>query len=46
MNFWIRFLKKVKNIKVGDPLDIKNNMGSMISKKHLASVDGYIQKRN
>ena len=36
--------KKVKKLKVGDPLDTSSNMGSMISKKHLAIVDGYIQK--
>ncbi len=36
--------KRVKNIKVGDPLNIDSNMGSMISKGHLAKVDGYIQK--
>jgi len=36
--------KRVKNIKVGDPLNTDNNMGSMISKVHLAKVDGYIQK--
>jgi len=42
--FLDKVLKKVKNIKVGDPLDIETNMGSMISKKHLATVDGYIQK--
>jgi len=36
--------KKVKNLKAGDPLDSTSNMGSMISKKHLATVDGYIQK--
>ena len=36
--------KKVKNIKVGDPLDPDINMGSMISKKHLQTVDTYIQK--
>jgi len=37
-------LKKIKTIKVGDPLDPESNMGSMISKKHLATVDGFIQK--
>ena len=42
--FLDKVIKKVKNIKVGDPLDLKTNMGSMISKKHLATVDGYIQK--
>jgi len=36
--------KRIKNIKVGDPLNADSNMGSMISKKHLAKVDGYIQK--
>ncbi|MDC0875975.1 aldehyde dehydrogenase [Candidatus Pelagibacter sp.] len=36
--------KKVKKLKVGDPLDLKSNMGSMISKAHLKTVDGYIQK--
>ena len=36
--------KKVKALKVGDPLDPTSNMGSMISKKHLATVDGFIQK--
>ena len=28
----------------GDPLDPETNMGSMISEKHLATVDGFIQK--
>ena len=42
--FLDKVLKKVKNIKVGDPLDPETNMGSMISKTHLATVDGFIQK--
>ena len=42
--FLEKVLKKVKDIKVGDPLDPKTNMGSMISEKHLATVDGFIQK--
>ena len=42
--FLEKVLKKVKNIKVGDPLDPETNMGSMISEKHLATVDGFIQK--
>ena len=41
--FLHRVIKKVKKIKVGDPLDVKSNMGSMISKGHLQTVDGYIQ---
>ena len=36
--------KRIKKIKVGDPLDLNSNMGSMISKGHLGVVDGYIQK--
>jgi len=36
--------QKVKKLKVGDPLNLKSNMGSMISKGHLQTVDGYIQK--
>ncbi len=36
--------KKVRKLKVGDPLNLKSNMGSMISKGHLQTVDGYIQK--
>jgi len=43
-DFLDKVLKRVKNIKVGDPLDLKTNMGSMISKKHLNTVDNYIQK--
>ena len=42
--FLDKVLKKVKNIQVGDPLNPETNMGSMISKKHLSTVDGYIQK--
>jgi len=36
--------QRVKALKVGDPLDIESNMGSMISKRHLEKVDSYIQK--
>jgi aldehyde dehydrogenase (NAD+)/gamma-glutamyl-gamma-aminobutyraldehyde dehydrogenase len=42
--FLDKVTKKVKALKVGDPLDPTSNMGSMISKKHLATVDGFIQK--
>ena len=41
--FLDKVLKKVKKLKVGDPLDLKSNMGSMISKNHLETVDGFIQ---
>jgi aldehyde dehydrogenase (NAD+)/gamma-glutamyl-gamma-aminobutyraldehyde dehydrogenase len=36
--------QRVKNLKVGDPLNLESNMGSMISKVHLQKVDSYIQK--
>ena len=42
--FLDKVLQKVKALKVGDPLDPSSNMGSMISKKHLATVNGYIKK--
>jgi len=42
--FLDRVSEKVKSLKVGDPLDLENNMGSMISKIHLQKVDSYIQK--
>ena len=43
-DFLDKVSKRIKNIKVGDPLNTDSNMGSMISKGHLAKVDGYIQK--
>ena len=36
--------KKIKNIKVGDPLNTESNMGTMISKNHLNKVNSLIQK--
>ena len=42
--FLDKVIKRVKKLKVGDPLDLKSNMGSMISKNHLQTVNGYIQK--
>ena len=42
--FLDKVIKRVKKLKVGDPLDLKSNMGSMISKGHLKTVDGFIQK--
>ena len=36
--------KKIKKIKVGDPLNIESNMGTMISKDHLNKVNSLIQK--
>ena len=42
--FLEKVTKRVKALKVGDPLDPSSNMGSMISRKHLSTVDGFIQK--
>jgi len=42
--FLDKISKRIKKLKVGDPLDLNSNMGSMISKGHLGVVDGYIQK--
>ena len=42
--FLDKIAKRVKKLIVGDPLDLKSNMGSMISKSHLETVDGYIKK--
>ena len=42
--FLDKVIKRVKKLKVGDPLDLKSNIGSMISKEHLKTVDGFIQK--
>jgi acyl-CoA reductase-like NAD-dependent aldehyde dehydrogenase len=42
--FLDKIIKRIKRLKVGDPLDLKSNMGSMISKNHLKTVDGFIQK--
>ena len=36
-------VEKVKNIKVGDPLDPKTQMGAMISKEHMEKVLTYIE---
>ena len=36
--------KKIKNIKVGDPLNTESNMGTIISKNHLNKVNSLIQK--
>ena len=41
--FLEKVISRVKNLKVGDPLNTETNMGSMISKGHLEKVDGYIQ---
>jgi len=38
-----KLCKSTKNIKIGDPLDLKTQMGALISKAHLDKVLGYIK---
>ena len=41
--FLEKFVTAAKNIKVGDPLDETTDMGALISKGHLETVDNYVQ---
>ncbi len=41
--FTEKFLAKVKEIKVGDPLSYDTTMGALISQEHLNKVTGYIR---
>ncbi len=41
--FLEKFVKEVKKIKVGDPLNEDTDMGALVSKSHLESVDAYVQ---
>ncbi|QTD39442.1 aldehyde dehydrogenase [Sporosarcina sp. Te-1] len=41
--FLDRFVAAVKQIKVGDPMDEETDMGALVSKGHLKSVDEYVQ---
>lgn len=41
--FLEKFVDRVKQIKVGDPLDENTDMGALVSKGHLKSVDEYVQ---
>tara|TARA_B100000929_G_C15425587_1_gene392903 strand:- start:47 stop:1033 length:987 start_codon:yes stop_codon:yes gene_type:complete len=43
-DFLDKVLKKTKTLKVGDPLNPKTEMGSMISDEHFERVNGYISK--
>lgn len=38
-----KFIESVKEIKVGDPTDENTDMGALVSKNHLESVDEYVQ---
>ncbi|MFD1737426.1 aldehyde dehydrogenase [Bacillus salitolerans] len=41
--FLEEFIEAVKKIKVGDPLSEDTDMGALVSKAHLESVDQYVQ---
>ncbi|WP_410982312.1 aldehyde dehydrogenase [Bacillus cereus] len=41
--FLEKFVTAVKKIKVGDPLDEDTDMGALVSKSHLETVDQYVQ---
>ncbi len=41
--FLAKFVEAVKNIKVGNPLDEETDMGALVSKSHLETVDNYVQ---
>ncbi len=38
------FLEKVKQLKVGNPLDKQTDLGALVSKEHLEKVDSYVKK--
>jgi aminomuconate-semialdehyde/2-hydroxymuconate-6-semialdehyde dehydrogenase len=40
--FKIDFVERVKQLKIGDPLDEKTNVGAVVSKQHLEKVLSYI----
>ncbi|VEF46800.1 betaine aldehyde dehydrogenase [Bacillus freudenreichii] len=41
--FLDKFVEAVRNIKVGDPLDESTDMGALVSRGHLETVDKYVQ---
>lgn len=41
--FLDKFVEAVKKIKVGDPTDESTDMGALVSKSHLETVDHYVQ---
>ncbi|MEO6457703.1 MAG: aldehyde dehydrogenase family protein [Chloroflexia bacterium] len=38
-----QFVEKTKRLKLGDPMDMTTQVGSLISAKHLERVDGYVK---
>ncbi|SDQ91672.1 aldehyde dehydrogenase [Virgibacillus salinus] len=41
--FLDQFVEAVKKIKVGDPMDEVTDMGALVSREHMKSVDDYVQ---
>ncbi len=41
--FLEKFVAAVKRIKVGDPLSEDTDMGALVSKSHLETVDRYVE---
>ena len=41
--FLARYLERVKAIRIGDPMDESTEMGALISKEHLETVEGYFE---
>lgn len=41
--FLDKFVERVKQIKVGNPLDETTDMGALVSESHLETVDNYVQ---
>ncbi|WP_134704250.1 aldehyde dehydrogenase [Ammoniphilus sp. YIM 78166] len=41
--FLTKFVEAVKGIKVGNPLDEETDMGALVSKSHLETVENYVQ---
>jgi acyl-CoA reductase-like NAD-dependent aldehyde dehydrogenase len=42
-SFLEKFVKKTKEVKVGDPNNPNNMLGALVSKEHMAKVKGYIE---
>ncbi|MGG1661965.1 aldehyde dehydrogenase [Brevibacillus sp. NRS-1366] len=41
--FLDKFVQAAQKLKVGDPMDPATEMGALVSKNHLETVDGYVQ---
>lgn len=39
-----RFVERTRRLRIGDPLDVATEIGSLISREHRAKVDGFVQQ--